>query len=99
MVEIGEVQHGGLAPEDSEQGFGVGIVSVRDCIEERADFRPMTVSRYTKGAHLEKLLLRLPGALFDAAQLKPSFTRGTDRPNRTSKSEFGVSYLRLLMCA
>ena len=45
-------------------------------------------------AHLEELLVRLVDTLFDATWLNTDFHQRDRRPNRTSKSEFGVSHVR-----
>jgi len=47
----------------------LGKFLFRTALKNNLDFHPMTVSRYTKEAHLEELLLRLPDALFDSAWL------------------------------
>ncbi|KAI6162101.1 hypothetical protein EDD17DRAFT_1508393 [Pisolithus thermaeus] len=47
----------------------LGSFLFRTALKNGLDFHPMTVSRYTKDAHLEGLLLRLPDALFDSAWL------------------------------
>lgn len=47
----------------------LGKFLFRTALKNNLDFHPMTVSRYTKEAHLEGLLLRLPDALFDSAWL------------------------------
>ena len=57
----------------------LGSFLFRTALKNKFDFHPMTVSRYTKEAMLEGILLRLPDALFDSAWLN---TEGyqTDRP-------------------
>ncbi|TFK30371.1 hypothetical protein FA15DRAFT_690132 [Coprinopsis marcescibilis] len=47
----------------------LGKVLFKTALKNNLDFHPMTVSRYTKDAYLEPLLLRLPDALFDSAWL------------------------------
>jgi len=47
----------------------LGSFLFRTALKNGLDFHPMTVSRYTKDAHMEGLLLRLPDALFDSAWL------------------------------
>lgn len=47
----------------------LGKFLFRTALKNDLDFHPMTVSRYTKDAYLEGLLLRLPDALFDSAWL------------------------------
>lgn len=47
----------------------LGTFLFRTALKNDLDFHPMTVSRYTKDAYLEELLLRLPDALFDSAWL------------------------------
>lgn len=47
----------------------LGSFLFRTALKNGLDFHPMTVSRYTKDAHIEGLLLRLPDALFDSAWL------------------------------
>lgn len=47
----------------------LGAFLFRTALRNGFDFHPMTLSRYTKDAYLEGLLLRLPDALFDSAWL------------------------------
>lgn len=47
----------------------LGSFLFRTALKNGLDFHPMTVSRYTKDAYLEGLLLRLPDALFDPGWL------------------------------
>ena len=61
------------------KGSALGSFLFRTALKNGLDFHPMTVSRYTKDAHLEELLLRLPDALFDAAWLNTEFYQ-RDRP-------------------
>jgi WD repeat and SOF domain-containing protein 1 len=51
------------------KGSALGTFLFRTALKNGLDFHPMTVSRYTKDAYLEGLLLRLPDALFDSAWL------------------------------
>ncbi|RXW22911.1 hypothetical protein EST38_g2926 [Candolleomyces aberdarensis] len=51
------------------KGSALGKFLFRSALKNNLDFHPMTVSRYTKDAYLEPLLLRLPDALFDSAWL------------------------------
>ena len=51
------------------KGSALGQFIFRTALKNDLDFHPMTISRYTKDAHLEGLLLRLPDALFDSAWL------------------------------
>jgi len=61
------------------KGSALGSFLFRTALKNGLDFHPMTVSRYTKDAYLEELLLRLPDALFDAAWLNTEFYQ-RDRP-------------------
>jgi WD repeat and SOF domain-containing protein 1 len=47
----------------------LGTFLFKTALENGLDFHPMTVSRYLKDAGLEKLLFRVPDALFDPAWL------------------------------
>jgi WD repeat and SOF domain-containing protein 1 len=47
----------------------IGNFIFKTAVANGLDFHPMTVSRYTKDAAVEGLLLRLPDALFDPAWL------------------------------
>jgi WD repeat and SOF domain-containing protein 1 len=47
----------------------LGTFLFKTALENGMDFHPMTVSRYLKDAGLEKLLFRIPDALFDPAWL------------------------------
>ncbi|KAI6129245.1 hypothetical protein EV401DRAFT_780047 [Pisolithus croceorrhizus] len=65
----------------------LGSFLFRTALKNGLDFHPMTVSRYTKDAHLEGLLLRLPDALFDSAWLNTEvFQR--ERPPQPYFTEF-----------
>ncbi|TDL28714.1 hypothetical protein BD410DRAFT_781248 [Rickenella mellea] len=57
----------------------LGTFLFRTALKNGLDFHPMTVSRYTKDAYLEGLLLRLPDALFDSAWLNTEYYQ-RDRP-------------------
>ncbi|KAJ7291170.1 glycosyltransferase family 32 protein [Mycena rebaudengoi] len=70
------------------RGSALGTFLFRTALRNGLDFHPMTVSRYTKDAHLEGLLLRLPDALFDAAWLNTEFYQ-RDRPPQPYFTEFG----------
>lgn len=48
----------------------LGSFLFKTALANGLDFHPMTISRYTKDANVEGLLLRLPDALFDPAWLK-----------------------------
>ena len=61
------------------KGSALGSFLFKTALRNGLDFHPMTVSMYTKDAHLEELLLRLPDALFDAAWLNTEFYQ-RDRP-------------------
>ncbi|KAK4046450.1 hypothetical protein OIV83_006042 [Microbotryomycetes sp. JL201] len=52
-----------------QRGSAIGNFLFRTAVANGLDFHPMTISRYTKDAKLEGLLLRLPDALFDPAWL------------------------------
>ncbi|KAF8169519.1 glycosyltransferase family 32 protein [Pholiota molesta] len=70
------------------KGSALGTFLFRTALKNGLDFHPMTVSRYTKDAHIEGLLLRLPDALFDAAWLNTeNYQR--DRPPQPYFTEFG----------
>lgn len=61
------------------KGSALGTFLFRTALKNGLDFHPMSISKYTKDAHLEGLLLRLPDALFDSAWLNTeSYQR--DRP-------------------
>ncbi|KAF9530545.1 glycosyltransferase family 32 protein [Crepidotus variabilis] len=65
----------------------LGTFLFRTAIKNGLDFHPMTVSRYTRDAYLQGLLLRLPDALFDAAWLNTeNYQR--DRPPQPYFTEF-----------
>ncbi|KAI0080292.1 hypothetical protein K474DRAFT_1704843 [Panus rudis PR-1116 ss-1] len=69
------------------KGSALGTFLFRTALKNRLDFHPMTISRYTKDAYLEPLLLRLPDALFDSAWLNTEqFQR--DRPPQPFFTEF-----------
>jgi DDB1- and CUL4-associated factor 13 len=55
------------------KGSALGTFLFRTALKNGLDFHPMTVSRYTKDAYLEGLLLRLPDAMFDSAWLNTEF--------------------------
>lgn len=65
----------------------LGTFLFRTALQNNLDFHPMTISRYTKDAYLEPLLLRLPDALFDSAWLNTEdFQR--DRPPQPYLTDF-----------
>ncbi|MBW0485558.1 hypothetical protein O181_025273 [Austropuccinia psidii MF-1] len=57
----------------------LGSFLFKTALANGLDFHPMTISRYTKDAHLDGLLLRLPDALFDSAWLNTEYYQ-RDRP-------------------
>ena len=61
------------------KGSALGSFLFLTALKNDLDFHPMTISRYTKDAHLEELLLRLPDALFDSAWLNTEYYQ-RDRP-------------------
>ncbi|KAF7346844.1 Snorna binding protein [Mycena sanguinolenta] len=70
------------------RGSALGSFLFRTALRNGLDFHPMTVSRYTKDAYLEGLLLRLPDALFDAAWLNTEEYQ-RDRPPQPYFTAFG----------
>ncbi|KZS96140.1 hypothetical protein SISNIDRAFT_473521 [Sistotremastrum niveocremeum HHB9708] len=70
------------------KGSALGTFLFRTALRNGLDFHPMTVSRYTKDAYLEGLLLRLPDALFDSAWLNTEEYQ-RDRPPFPYFTEFG----------
>ncbi|OCH94781.1 hypothetical protein OBBRIDRAFT_789030 [Obba rivulosa] len=70
------------------KGSALGTFLFRTALKNGMDFHPMTVSRYTKDAYLENLLLRLPDALFDSAWLNTEYYQ-RDRPPQPYFTEFG----------
>ncbi|KAI0053360.1 glycosyltransferase family 32 protein [Auriscalpium vulgare] len=70
------------------KGSALGTFLFRTALKNGLDFHPMTVSKYTKDAYLEPLLLRLPDALFDSAWLNTeNYQR--DRPPQPYFTQFG----------
>ncbi|EPT04009.1 hypothetical protein FOMPIDRAFT_74186 [Fomitopsis schrenkii] len=65
----------------------LGTFLFRTALKNGLDFHPMTVSRYTKDAYMEDLLLRLPDALFDSAWLNTEHYQ-RDRPPQPYLAEF-----------
>jgi WD repeat and SOF domain-containing protein 1 len=61
------------------KGSAIGSFLFRTALKNGLDFHPMSISKYTKDAHLEGLLLRLPDALFDSAWLNTEYFQ-RDRP-------------------
>ncbi|KAJ7594193.1 glycosyltransferase family 32 protein [Mycena floridula] len=69
------------------KGSALGTFLFRTALRNGLDFHPMSISRYVADAHLERLLLRLPDALFDPAWLNTEeFQR--DRPPQPYFTEF-----------
>jgi DDB1- and CUL4-associated factor 13 len=68
------------------RGSALGSFLFRTALKNGLDFHPMTVSKYTKDAYLEGLLLRLPDALFDSAWLNTEYYQ-RDRPPQPYFSE------------
>ncbi|SCV68190.1 BQ2448_311 [Microbotryum intermedium] len=62
-----------------QRGSALGNFLFRSAVANDLDFHPMTISRYTKDAGVEGLLLRLPDALFDPAWLNTEYYQ-RDRP-------------------
>lgn len=69
------------------KGSALGSFLFRTALRNGLDFHPMKVSRYTKDAHLEELLLRLPDALFDSAWLNTEYFQ-RERPPQPYFKEF-----------
>ncbi|KAF8647953.1 hypothetical protein AX16_006485 [Volvariella volvacea WC 439] len=69
------------------KGSALGTFLFRTALKNGLDFHPMTVSKYTKEAHLDNLLLRLPDALFDSAWLNTEYYQ-RDRPPQPYFTEF-----------
>ncbi|KZP16845.1 hypothetical protein FIBSPDRAFT_831374 [Athelia psychrophila] len=69
------------------KGSALGTFLFRTALQNGLDFHPMSVSRYTKDAYLEGLLLRLPDALFDSAWLNTEYYQ-RDRPPQPYFYEF-----------
>lgn len=65
----------------------LGTFLFRTALKNGLDFHPMTVSRYTKDAYMEDLLLRLPDALFDSAWLNTEHYQ-RDRPPQPYLAEY-----------
>ncbi|KAJ7823657.1 glycosyltransferase family 32 protein [Mycena leptocephala] len=70
------------------RGSALGTFLFRTALRNGLDFHPMTVSRYTKDAYLEGLLLRLPDALFDGAWLNTEEYQ-RERPPQPYFTAFG----------
>lgn len=68
----------------------LGSFLFRTALKNGLDFHPMTVSRYTKDAYLEGLLLRLPDALFDSAWLNTEYYQ-RERPPQPYFQEYVCS--------
>ncbi|KIY50572.1 hypothetical protein FISHEDRAFT_39271 [Fistulina hepatica ATCC 64428] len=69
------------------KGSALGSFLFRTALKNNLDFHPMTVSRYTKDAYLEGLLLRLPDALFDSAWLNTEYYQ-RERPPQPYFTDF-----------
>lgn len=69
----------------------LGTFLFRTALKNGLDFHPMTVSKYTKDAYLEGLLLRLPDALFDSAWLNTEYYQ-RDRPPQPYFQEYVVCF-------
>ncbi|THH01329.1 hypothetical protein EW026_g1363 [Hermanssonia centrifuga] len=65
----------------------LGSFLFRTALKNGLDFHPMSISKYTKDAYLEGLLLRLPDALFDSAWLNTEQYQ-RDRPPQPYFTEF-----------
>ncbi|KAI0788643.1 hypothetical protein C8Q75DRAFT_807845 [Abortiporus biennis] len=70
------------------KGSALGTFLFRTALKNGLDFHPMTISKYTKDAHLEPLLLRLPDAMFDSAWLNTEQYQ-RDRPPQPYFQVFG----------
>ena len=76
------------------RGSALSAFLFRTAVKNGLDFHPMTVSRHTRYATLEPLLLRLPDALFDSAWLNTGdFQR--ERPPQPYFTEYVVRGLAL----
>lgn len=62
-----------------QRNSAIGSFLFKSALANGLDFHPMTISRYTKDANVEGLLLRLPDALFDSAWLNTEYYQ-RDRP-------------------
>lgn len=60
-------------------GSALGSLLFRTALRNKLDFHPMTISKYLRDAALDRLLLRLPDALFDPAFLTMEHLQ-LDRP-------------------
>ena len=74
------------------QNSALGTFLFRTALRNELDFHPMTISRYTKDAYLEGLLLRLPDALFDSAWLNTEYYQ-RDRPPFPYFTEYVVVFI------
>ena len=78
------------------KGSALGKFLFRTALKNGLDFHPMSISKYTKDAYIEGLLLRLPDALFDSAWLNTeSYQR--DRPPQPYFTEC-VTPIKLWTC-
>lgn len=75
-----------------QRGSAVGNFIFRTAVANGLDFHPMTVSRYTKDAGMEGLLLRLPDALFDPAWLNTFVLFSSSLPHDSLTSRTRSEY-------
>jgi WD repeat and SOF domain-containing protein 1 len=73
------------------KGSALSTFLFKTALENGLDFHPMTVSRYLKDAGLDKLLVRIPDALFDPAWLNMERYQ-RDRPPFPYFPEFSVFF-------
>lgn len=73
------------------KGSALATFLFKTALENGLDFHPMTVSRYLKDAGLEKLLVRVPDALFDPAWLNMERLQ-RERPPFPYFPEFSVFF-------
>jgi WD repeat and SOF domain-containing protein 1 len=69
------------------KGSALGTLLFKTALRNGLDFHPMTVSKYTRDAYVEGLLLRLPDALFDSAWLNTEYYQ-RERPPQPYFQEF-----------
>lgn len=73
------------------KGSALSTFLFKTALENALDFHPMTVSTYLKDAGLDKLLVRIPDALFDPAWLNMERLQ-RDRPPFPYFPEFSVFF-------
>lgn len=73
------------------KGSALSTFLFKAALENGLDFHPMTVSRYLKDAGLDRLLVRIPDALFDPAWLNMERYQ-RDRPPFPYFPEFSVLF-------